>query len=324
MYNPEAISAAFAAASADRTEAIAKAVERKEQAEKACPRIAQIGRELSGVGASIAKAFYSAEPQKEVNMLAHESLRLQEERKALLKSMGLDEDYLEPPFKCKKCSDKGRVDGKICSCIKKRAIDYSLDELAKISPSKKCSFENFNLDFYKNISDKNGKSVYESAKNILEYMKAYSEDFSESSANLYIFGKTGLGKTHLTLAAAKKITENGHNVLYGMAGAIFSSVEDEKFNHTDGKYTMKKLNDAELLIIDDLGSEFHTSFTASVVHNIIEGRLLAGKPTIITTNLDINGINKRYGERIASRIIGEYEPIKFEGEDIRQLKKFQY
>ena len=49
-----------------------------------------------------------------------------------------------------------------------------------------------------------------------------------------------------------------------------------------------------------------------------------GKPVIITTNLDITGILQQYGERIASRIIGEYVPIQFEGEDIRQMKKFMY
>ena len=324
MYNPEAISKAFAAAAEDRSKAIAVSVERREEAEARCPRLAVITKELSAVGAAIAKTFYADDPAQSIETLANESLRLQEERKALLKSMDLPEDYLESAYTCKICEDKGRVNGKICACIKQRAIDISLKELATVSPSKNCTFENFDLNFYKNIQDENGKSVYDKIKNNLAYLKAYSEDFSTESKSLYLFGKTGLGKTHLSLAVAGTVIKKGYDVLYGMAGVIFSDVEKEKFKSVEGKYTMEKLLQADLLIIDDLGSEFHTSFSASVAHNIIEGRLLAGKPVIITTNLDLGGIHKQYGERIASRILGEYVPIKFEGEDIRQLKKFMY
>ena len=324
MYNPEAISKAFAAAAEDRSKANAVSVERREEAEARCPRLAVITKELSAVGAAIAKTFYADAPAQSIETLANESLRLQEERKALLKSMDLPEDYLGPAYTCKICEDKGRVNGKICACIKQRAIDISLKELAAVSPSKNCTFENFDLNFYKNIQDENGKSVYDKIKNNLAYLKAYSEDFSAESKSLYLFGKTGLGKTHLSLAVAGTVIKKGYDVLYGMAGVIFSDVEKEKFKSVEGKYTMEKLLQADLLIIDDLGSEFHTSFSASVAHNIIEGRLLAGKPVIITTNLDLGGIHKQYGERIASRILGEYVPIKFEGEDIRQLKKFMY
>ena len=324
MPNPEAISKAFAAASEDRSRALALSIERKEQLEQQYPRFAEIARELSTIGASIAKTFYAAEDAPRVETLAAESLKLQEERKALLTGLGLPEDYLEPDFHCKKCADTGRVNGKICSCIKQRAIEISLEALAAISPSKHCTFENFDLAFYQSMRDENGKPVREKMHNNVEYLKAYSEDFSEHSKSLYIFGKTGLGKTHLTLATAAAVIRKGYHVVYGMAGAIFSDIEKEKFKGVEGKYTMEKLLGADLLIIDDLGSEFHTSFSASVAHNIIEGRLLAGKPVIITTNLDLSGIHAQYGERIASRILGEYVPIKFEGEDIRQLKKFMY
>jgi len=324
MYNPEAIAKAFAAVAEDRSRALALAVERKAAIEQQYPRMAEIARELSSIGASISKTFYSDNPAQSIEALAAESLRLQEERKALLKSLDLQEDYLEPPFHCPKCRDTGRVDGKICSCIRQRAVEISLAELARISPSAHCSFDNFDLSYYRNLTDKSGKNVGEKAKANYDYIRAYSEDFSPSSPSLYVFGKTGLGKTHLTLAAAAEIIKKGYHVVYGMAGAVFSDIEKEKFKGIEGKYTMQKLLDADLLILDDFGSEFHTSFSAAVAHNIIEGRLLAGKPLIITTNLDINAIHAQYGERIASRIIGEYVPIKFEGEDIRQLKKFQY
>lgn len=324
MYNPKALEAAFNEATLNRNAAFAEEANRKEKLAELCPEVADIARQLSVIGASVAKTFYSDNPREDIKALAEKSLSLQEKRKALLAEAGLPEDYLKPPFKCPICEDTGRVDGKICECIKKSAIKFALKDIAKIAPIDKCTFDNFNLDFYKNITDKNGNSVYDKSKNIYEYMKAYSEDFTPRSKSLYIFGKTGLGKTHLTLAAVKTIVEKGYYVLYGSASAILSSLEDERFKQIEGKYTLEKIAQADLVVIDDLGSEFSTSFTAAAVHNIIESRLLASKPVIITTNLDINGINSLYGERICSRIIGEYEPIMFDGQDIRQLKRFQY
>ena len=325
MLNPEAVSKAMEAALYDRNKALTLSVERKEEVESKLPRIKEIARELSAVGAGIAKSFYSPDPQARVEALAAESLRLQAEKAQLLKAAGFSEDYLDPPFYCKRCEDTGRGEGgRLCDCIRERAIRISLEELAHISPSEHCSFENFSLDYYKDIKDKSGNSVYRRAQSNFQYLKAYSEDFSPNSKSLYIFGKTGLGKTHLTLAVANAVIRKGYYVIYGMAGALFSSIEEEKFRGISGKYSMKNLLGCDLLIIDDLGSEFKTSFSASVVHNIIESRLLANKPVIITTNLDINAIHAQYGERIASRIIGEYVPIKFDGADIRQLKKFQY
>lgn len=324
MYNPKALEAAFNEASLNKNAALAEQEKRKEKLAEVCPQAADIAKQLSVIGASVAKTFYSDNPAEDIKALAEKSLALQEKRKKILAEAGLPEDYLKPPYKCRICEDTGRVDGKICECIKKSAVKFALRDIAKTAPIDKCSFDNFNLDFYKNITDKNGKSVYDKTKNIFEYMKAYSEDFGTRSKSLYIFGKTGLGKTHLTLAAVKAITEKGYYVLYGTASAIISSLENEKFKQVEGKYTMEKIAQADLVVIDDLGSEFSTSFTTAAVHNIIESRLLSSKPVIITTNLDINGINSLYGERICSRIIGEYEPILFEGQDIRQLKKFQY
>ena len=240
MYNPKALEAAFNEATLNRNAAFAEEANRKEKLAEICPEAADIARQLSVIGASVAKTFYSDNPREDIKALAKKSLSLQEKRKALLAEAGLPEDYLKPPFKCPICEDTGRVDGKICECIKKSAIKFALKDIAKIAPIDKCTFDNFNLDFYKNITDKNGNSVYDKSKNIYEYMKAYSEDFTPRSKSLYIFGKTGLGKTHLTLAAVKTIVEKGYYVLYGSASAILSSLEDERFKQIEGKYTLEK------------------------------------------------------------------------------------
>ena len=76
----------------------------------------------------------------------------------------------------------------------------------------------------------------------------------------------------------------------------------------------------DLLILDDVGTEFSSSFYTSALYNIINGRLLAEKPTIISTNLNQKELIERYGEQIASRITGLFTPLVCCGKDIRQQK----
>lgn len=324
MLNQLYLTKALNEAEAHRSQALSVALEKKSLLMEKNPVLQRIDEELSNIGASVAKLFYDENPDITIDSLMNKSLSLQSEKQHFLRSLGYGEDYLEPPYSCKKCNDTGRINGKLCSCIKERVAELELQKISKIAPIDECDFESFDLNYYKGITDDKGNDVYDRTKKIYDYLKAYSEDFHKTSKNLYMFGKTGLGKTHLALACAKKAVESGYNVVYGTAGSILSALEDEKFRHISAKYSLDSVIDAELLIIDDLGAEFSTSFTLATIHNIIESRLLAKKPTIITTNLDIDGIKEKYGERITSRIIGSYEPLKFDGKDIRQLKRFQY
>lgn len=77
----------------------------------------------------------------------------------------------------------------------------------------------------------------------------------------------------------------------------------------------------DLLILDDLGTEMLTAFVQSALYQIINGRLLEKKSTIISTNLMPEALGQRYSEQIASRVEGEYQLLPFVGEDIRTLKK---
>ena len=63
-----------------------------------------------------------------------------------------------------------------------------------------------------------------------------------------------------------------------------------------------------------------TGFVQSALYQLVNGRLLAGKSTIISTNLDLPALSKAYNERILSRLIGSYTMLGFVGRDIRQQK----
>ena len=155
-----------------------------------------------------------------------------------------------------------------------------------------------------------------------EFCLNYANSFDLNSYSILMMGETGLGKTHLSLAIAGEVLKKGFGVVYGSVQNLFSNIEKEHFGRaTDADGTTEKmLLECDLLILDDLGAEFTTSFTVATFNNIVNTRMLTSKPTIISTNLSLTEMQKRYSERIASRIIGEYNILTFAGKDIRQQK----
>jgi len=133
-------------------------------------------------------------------------------------------------------------------------------------------------------------------------------------------GATGLGKTHLSLAIANVVAEKGYRVIYDTAHNILSSLEREKFSYSNTGEREKEILDCDLLIIDDLGSEFSTQFTVAAIYNIVNTRINRSKPVIISTNLTEKELEEKYTQRVTSRIIGNYVSLLFIGKDIRQIK----
>ena len=133
-------------------------------------------------------------------------------------------------------------------------------------------------------------------------------------------GDAGLGKTHLSLAIVSAVSAKGFGVVYGSAQNLFSAAEKEHFSYGGETDAIDSLLNCDLLVIDDLGTEFYSPYTASLFYNIINSRLLSRRPTVINTNLSFDELEKRYSARITSRFIGSYDMKKFIGNDIRQIK----
>ena len=107
-------------------------------------------------------------------------------------------------------------------------------------------------------------------------------------------GGTGLGKTHLSLAIANAAVQKDFGVIYVSAQNMATSLERERFGRglEDGN-TNALILGCDLLILDDLGTEFATSFVDASIYNIVNTRLMAGRPTIISTNLSLYELQKR-------------------------------
>lgn len=297
--------------------------ERHEEIIRLIPDVSKYEEQLASSGLAVIKAFgMGNDAQKYIDELSRINLTIQQAIGKLLESNGYPSDYLMTPYTCKRCEDTGFYNGYYCECRKEILKQISKNELNSVSPSNNCRFDNFNLSYYPMGFDEINKIIPRNRMTeVLNYLKEYAEDFNEDSESLYFYGATGLGKTHLSLAIANVVTEKGYNVIYDSSQNLLSSLEREKFGGVGVGKREKEILDCDLLIIDDLGSEFSTQFTVSAIYNIINTRINTSKPVIISTNLSEEELEAKYTQRIASRIIGNYTSIRFLGNDIRQLKK---
>ncbi len=300
------------------SEALSERERRHSEAVAKIPELLVIEDTMAQAGLATIKAVGMGNGGEDfIKKLAEINLDAQEKRRRLLVANGFTEDWLDVRYTCPKCKDKGSVGGYACECYKLllRSIEY--EKLCSKLPVNKCRFDNFKLDYY---PDGAGISPRRRMESVLGYCKAYAEDFSLHSPSLLLYGKTGLGKTHLSLAIAGKAVESGYGVIYMTAQNLFNRLEREKFGRGDGENTEQAILDCDLLIIDDLGSEFSTQLTVSALYNIVNCRGLEEKPTIISTNLVPDELKNTYSDRIASRILSAYTILQFDGADIRQLK----
>ena len=316
-YTNQEISDALSVINSRKRNAENKAEERAINFKTEHPELAEIEREMADTTLGLFKAISNCpDPKKVVNELKEKNLGFQKARKALLEACGVDENYLKPDYTCKKCNDTGYHDGKMCECLEKLLKKSAFDELAKACPLKISKFDDFNPSIQKDpvARERIGKIYTECIK--------YADDFDTDSPNIFLYGETGLGKTHLSLAIAGKVIEKGYGVIYGSTQNLFSKLEREHFGRSeepDGT-TEEKLLCCDLLILDDLGAEFTTQFTVSALYNIINTRIAKELPTIINSNVSVDKLEKDYGPRITSRIMGEYIMLEFIGNDVRQLK----
>lgn len=296
---------------------------RREEAYKKAPQLKQIQDNISSTSVEAARCKLK-EDKTGYETAMNKLNSLKAEKEQVLQQFGFSPDYFEPVYTCKRCQDTGYINGKKCACFKQATIDvvYAQSNIKNILEK-----ENFSLFSYKYYSDEDinpvtGLSSLETAKRAVAECKHFIEDFDNKPKNILIYGDTGVGKTFLSNCVAKELLEKGYSVIYFTAFQFFDILSKGVFQKdADAIAAHQNIYDCDLLIIDDLGTEFANAFTSSQLFLCVNERILRNKSTIISTNLNMSDLAEMYSERVPSRISSNYTVIKLFGDDIRILKR---
>lgn len=299
---------------------------RVEKVYRTLPAIKKIDEEIRKIGLNMSKAILNnPKDHIEISDKAKEAIEaLKMEKAYLLTESNIPLDYMDVDYDCKYCSDTGYLEeGGRCNCLNQALVSRAY-KMSNIENSlKRENFSSFNINVFKDEKFQDEDlSPRENMEGILLIVEDFLENFDEedNTDNLLFYGSTGLGKTFLSNCIAKYLLDRNKIVVYQTAFTILDIIEKHRFNRGDvdfNNYQYNLLFQGDLLIIDDLGTEVANTFTNAEIFNIVNTRIISNKKTIISTNLTPKEISHIYTDRVFSRILDKFIPLKFYGEDLR-------
>ena len=320
-YSKEVLTRARARLAQQKADRESENAARLQAAYTRIPRLKEIDMALVSTMAQAAQAAFlqGSDGKAALEQVRQSNLQLQQERKMLV------EKHLEPGFLteepvCPQCGGAGYVGAAMCQCLKELCVQEQRKEMG--AAFQNAGFESFLLDYYSDaVIPQLKTSPRQVMEKTLDSCRRYARNFTMESGNLLFSGGTGLGKTHLALAIGAAVGEQGHSVCYETAAGLFGKLEKAKFSPSEeNSREAEKLENCDLLILDDLGTEMPSQFVTAALYNLLNTRLLTKRPMIITTNLNVDEAANRYSGQIASRLYGEFKRLTFLGSDIRILK----
>ena len=309
----------LAQAKADRE---SENLQHQAEAYRQVPRLREIDKQLRLTMVHAAQAAFTQGGDAEALMeqARQENLSLQQERKALA-ALHFEEGYLDDSPICDQCGGEGYVGTAMCECLRELCRQEQRKELTLLSGGRE-SFNQFRLDYYSDRPDpKFGASPRAIMERNFQNCRRYATLFAPTAGNLLFVGGTGLGKTFLSACIARAVADKGYSVAYETSAHLFSKLEQAKFNPSEEtRREADRFLSCDLLILDDLGTEMPGQFVTAALYSLLNDRLLGGKPMVVSTNLNIDELAKRYSPQIASRLQGSFSMLPFVGEDIRVMK----
>ena len=286
------------------------------------PRIREIDMLLRKTMAQAAQAAFleGSDGREQLEQARVQNLELQQER-ALLVFENFEEGFLDETPICEICGGSGYIGASMCECLTELCRQEQKKEVSILSGGKE-SFSQFRLDYYSDYTDsKYGASPRTIMERNFQNCRRYAATFNLNAGNLLFVGGTGLGKTFLSACIARTVADRGYSVVYETASHLFSKLEKARFNPSEeSRREAEKFTACDLLIVDDLGTEMPGQFVTASLYSLLNDRMLAGKPMVVSTNLNVDEVSRRYTPQIASRLYGGFQRLAFVGEDIRVLK----
>lgn len=289
------------------------------------PAIKKIDEEIKKTGLYMSKSIITHPENYEtlIEKARHDIEKLKMEKAFILTESNIELDYMDLKYECSICEDTGYIEGiKRCNCLKQKMVSraYKMSNLEYVLGKE--NYQNFDINIFKDEPFE-GESMTprENMLDILGISEGFINNFDEMNGdNLLFYGSTGLGKTYLCNCIAKSLLDKDKIVIYQTAFTILDILENRRFGKGDremSNYQYDLLLDADLLIIDDLGTEVTNTFTNAEIFNIVNTRIIKGKKTIISTNLTPKEISQTYTDRVFSRVFDKFMPLKFYGNDLR-------
>ncbi len=296
--------------------------QRHEEAYAKVPELRQLDADIAALVPRAAAGVMNG--QGSLDALRARSLELQARRAELLAAHGWPMDWLDGAWDCPICRDTGYVEGRMCDCLKALYETARVRDLSALLNAEDESFADFDLSYYDDRPDPvSGISPRAQMETVYGLCRDYARSFGRGHMDLLFRGGTGLGKTFLSACIAREVAKRDFSVVYETAVAAMDAYHDARGYDADedAQDKVRRMEGCDLLILDDLGTESVNSQSVSALYTLVNTRLMAGKRTIISTNLTAEQMAARYPAPIVSRLEGEYQVLSFVGSDVRVLKK---
>ena len=283
------------------------------------PTMESLEKNIKELGFTIINQTLAGE---DTSKLEAKLISLRDLKVKLLLENGFSKDYMELKYHHDLCKDTGFVGNQMCSCRKQLIIDenYNLSNIKNLIEK-----ENFS-NFDDRLFDDNPYGTYpltprENIRLVKANLMKYINNFSNETKNIYIFGDVGRGKTFLLNSVAKELLDRNYSVLYMTSSSLFKFLNDYNWAFEEQRYKHQEkydfILDCDLLIIDDLGSEYPSKNDTANLFDLVNTRMISGKPILFSTNYDESMLSDTYGPRIFSRIVGNSVVYEIFGKDLR-------
>ena len=297
-------------------EAHRRYLEKREEIFRKLPELEELEEKVRAFSLSVAGEMQQGN-REGLLRLKEEIGKLHKEKKALLEGAGYKiQDLEEEEHFCPLCQDTGYVDGKKCQCVLKLQGELLYRQSRMGAVLERENFSKFQLERFDNI-EKLGqcgnKTLREYIKEIRDYLTNYCEEYPKNNRSILFTGSTGTGKTYFLHSIAKALLDRGVSVLYFTATGLFEYFSKRMREEDTEDY----IEEVDVILIDDLGTEFSNSFTTSRFFALLNQRILDRKTMLISTNLNFKELREMYSDRVVSRFMSDYEIIPLYGKDQR-------
>lgn len=297
-------------------EAHRRYLEKREEIFRKLPELEELEEKVRAFSLSVAGEMQQGN-REGLLRLKEEIGKLHKEKKALLEGAGYKiQDLEEEEHFCPLCQDTGYVDGKKCQCFLKLQGELLYRQSRMGAVLERENFSKFQLERFDNmekLGQCGNKTLREYIKEIRDYLTNYCEEYPKNNRSILFTGSTGTGKTYFLHSIAKALLDRGVSVLYFTATGLFEYFSKRMREEDTEDY----IEEVDVILIDDLGTEFSNSFTTSRFFALLNQRILDRKTMLISTNLNFKELRETYSDRVVSRFMSDYEIIPLYGKDQR-------